>query len=141
MYRVYWWFPLTLIIWLAAACVPLASNNQMTLATWVPGNAEAFTNATVGAGRLDITAGCIRLILDNQKIVLPVWPEPTTWNASSQLIDFTSVLGERTELHNGDQIIPSGSAANRTSEFVVAPDPSCEADEIFMVNSIHVVEQ
>ena len=68
-----------------------------------------------------------------------MWPEPTSWNASYQAIEFVSVLGERLELRDGDRIVPGGATPIVEPSFVSAPDSSCEADEMFVLNSIEVI--
>ena len=81
-----------------------------------------------------------------------VWPEPTSWDASYQLIDFVDVWGERLELRDGGKIVAGGvgypleliteedKATGKFTSFVLPPDPSCNADELFVVNSISVIE-
>ncbi|MCH8950109.1 MAG: hypothetical protein IIB87_07015 [Chloroflexi bacterium] len=131
---------------------PLATSvedsNTSPLATWNPSNDDIFNDATTGEGTLDISAACVRLI-QNQKTILLVWPEPTSWNASSQVIEFVGPLGERAELRDGDQIMPGGVTViggGNIGEpdigappFVSPPDPSCKAEETFIVNSLVLV--
>ena len=50
-----------------------------------------------------------------------------------------SVLGERLELRDGDRIVPGGATPIVEPSFVSAPDSSCEADEMFVLNSIEVI--
>jgi hypothetical protein len=52
------------------------------------------------------------------------------------VIEFIGVDGERTELRDGDQITPGGSPAVGQLQFVSPPNPSCEADETFIVSSL-----
>ena len=65
------------------------------------------------------------------------WPRRAT--ASSQMIEFVGVRGERAELRDGDQIIPGGATPIVEPQFVSPPDPSCKADETFTVNSLILV--
>lgn len=121
---------------LGAACKSEVMVDRSPLATWDPRNAGVFHDATAGRGTLDISAGCVRLVLDNQKTILLVWPEPTSWNASSQAIEFVGVRGEHAELRDGDQIMPGGSTPIGEFQFVSPPDPSCKANGTFVVNSL-----
>ena len=123
---------------LGIACGVDKETDTSPLATWDPGNAEVFNQART-EGILEISPSCVRLILDNQESVLLVWPEPTSWNASYQAIEFVSVLGERLELRDGDRIVPGGATPIVEPSFVSAPDSSCEADEMFVLNSIEVI--
>ncbi len=110
-----------------------------TLATWDPSGSDAFADASAGKGTLSISANCV-LLIRNQKSILLVWPEPTFWNESSQVIVFVDPDGgRRIELRNGDQIIPGGAGASRKSKFVSPPDPLCKADNIFIVSSLGLV--
>ncbi len=136
---------IAIAVLLAAACTSVDRIETSPLATWDPSNAGVFNDPTPGEGTLDISAGCVRLI-QNQKTILLVWPEPTSWNASSQAIEFVGPLGERAELRDGDQIMPGGVTViggGNIGEpdigappFVSPPDPSCEADETFILHSI-----
>ena len=138
-YRLHCWLVVAIVVLLGAACTSEARVDKSPLATWGPRSGEALNDATVGNGILDVSAGCVRLILKNQKTILLVWPEPTSWNASSQTIAFVGVRGERAELRDGDRIIPGGSTPIVEPPFVSPPDPSCKADETFMVNSLILV--
>ena len=109
------------------------------LATWDPSTAEVFNQAGAGEGTLDISSSCVRLILENRKSILLVWPEPTSWNASTQTIEFVDVFGERLELREGDRIMPGGSTATHEPRFVSPPSPSCQMDEAFVLNSVRLV--
>jgi hypothetical protein len=120
---------------LSAGCSSADKIEQSPLATWDP-SGSGFAGTRTGPGTLDISAGCVRLILENGETTLLVWPEPTSWNASSQAIEFVDVRGERAELRDGDQIIPGGGTVMRDPQFVSPPDPSCKADETFIVNSL-----
>jgi hypothetical protein len=121
---------------MGVACMPEVRVNKSPLATWDPSQSNAFDDATVGTGTLEISAECVRFILDNQKTILLVWPEPTSWDSASKVIEFVGVGGERMELRNGDQITPGGSPAIGQPQYVSPPNPSCEADEIFIVSSL-----
>ena len=127
------------VLFLGAACGGEVRIDESPLATWDPSKADMFMQATAGKGTLDVSASCVQLILENQKSVLLVWPEPTSWNASSQVIDFVGPLGQRLELRNGDQIMPGGATATREPQFISPPDPSCNAEEIFVLHSIKVL--
>ena len=113
--------------------------DESPLATWDPSTAEAFNQAGAGEGTLDISSGCVRMILENRKSILLVWPEPTSWNASTQTIEFVDVFGERLELREGDRIMPGGSTATHEPRFVSPPSPSCKMDEAFVLNSVRLV--
>lgn len=109
------------------------------LATWDSTGSGTFLDAIIGQGVLDVTKGCVRLRLSNCKTVLLVWPEPTSWNATAQAIEFVGPLGERAELRDGDRITPGGATPIRAPQYVLRPNPECEADETFIVNSIQLV--
>ena len=130
---------LMMVVLSGAACNVNERIDESPLATWDPSNSVVFNQATIGKGTLDVSEGCVRLALENQKLVLLVWPEPTSWNATSQAIEFVGVRGERLELRDGDQIIPGGATATREPQFVSPPGPSCEAEETFVLHSLRVV--
>ena len=127
------------VLFFGAACGGEVRIDESPLATWAPSKGDVFPQARAGDGTLDVSAGCVRLILENQKSILLVWPEPTSWNTSSQVIDFVGPLGDRLELRNGDQIIPGGATATREPQYISQPDPSCIAEEIFVLHSIKVL--
>ncbi|NOK58266.1 MAG: hypothetical protein GFH27_549279n72 [Chloroflexi bacterium AL-W] len=106
------------------------------LTTWDPSQSDTFTDASVGTGTLNIDDGCVRLILENQTSILLVWPEPTSWDEATQTIEFVDFQGEQIALRDGEQITPGGSTITGDFPFVSPPDPSCQADEMFVVNSL-----
>ena len=125
-------------------------SDPSPLATWdttPTGNIPlGLPDATVGQGTLDISATCVRLLLENpqaQKTVVLVWPEPTSWNAASQTITFVDPRRgyAPVELRDGDHIMPGGAPAPETPRYKVPPDPSCQADEIFFVNAVLVPKE
>ena len=130
---------LGLIFFGSTGCQLVGEGQPAPLATWDPDDTESFASSTVGNGTLEFSESCVRLVLDNQKTILLVWPEPTSWNATAQTIEFVDVLGNQIELQEGDQIIPGGSTVVGESAFVNPPNPSCTADETFIVNSLSVV--
>lgn len=138
MYRLSLWFVMVLAL-VGTACTTKIETSP--LATWDPAGANTFTDATVGNGTLSISNHCVRLILDNQKTILLVWPVPTSWNEPSQVIEFVGVRGERMTLRNGDKIIPGGMTPTGPPRYVSSPDPSCQADETFIVNSLSVATE
>lgn len=130
---------------LAAACIRSeAAIEESPLATWDPSGVELFHDATVGSGTLRITDDCVLLQLDNAKQVLLVWPEPTSWNPSTQTIEFVSPRAEqeRMELRDGDQLRPGGSAVVGDVAYISSSTRECdeEAEETFRVNRITPVE-
>lgn len=140
-YRLYRWFVVMMVALVGVACASEDGVDKSPLATWDPGSVDTFTDATVGNGTLNISPGCVLLVLDNQKTILLVWPEPTSWNESSQAIEFVGVRGEQMTLHNGDKIIPGGMTPIEQPQYVSSPDPSCQADETFIVNSLSLVTE
>lgn len=147
--QLHYWIIFTLMITLfMSACVEddgddLARDaiGSSIIATWDPSTSDTFNDATVGNGTLEFSINCVRLILENQKTILLVWPEPTSWNAESEVIEYVSVQGERMELRDGDQVIPGGSTAFGSPQYVLPPDPACEAEEIFIVASLRIVTE
>ena len=121
------------------ACEENVRVNQSPLATWDPGRSDTFLQTSSGEGSLDISEQCALLILESRKSLLLVWPEPTSWNESTQVIEFVSVFGERLELREGDIVVAGGSTPVGEQDFVSVPDPSCRADEMFVLNSIRIV--
>lgn len=143
MRLLHYWL-IAVVVLLLAACIvgpESAASAESPLATWDPGTVEGFADATVGNGTLMISPNCVQFILENEKTVLLVWPEPTAWNAAAQLIEFVGVQGERVELRDGYQVMPGGATVVGEPQFVTPPDPSCEADEVFIVNSISIVTE
>ena len=128
-----------MVVLLGAACKPEGRIDKSPLATWDASRSDGVDLATVGRGTLDISAGCVRLILDNQKTILLVWPEPTSWDAASQTIEYVGVLGERMQLRDGDRIMPGGSGPFRGAQYVSPPSPSCRGMESFTLQSIRLV--
>ena len=139
-----------ILVVLGGACVEESMIKESPLATWAPGNSGFYLLASSGEGTLDIAHGCVRLIQGtevDEKSTLLVWPEPTSWNTSTQLIDFVDVLGNRLELRDGDKIEAGGVGYPPAESpeymgkptFVSPPDPSCTADEFFVLNSISVI--
>lgn len=124
---------------LAFACETEEKVDVVDLPTWDPGRDGVFADATLGLATLDMSTGCVLLILENQKTVLPVWPLPTSWNPSSQVIEFVDVWGERTELREGDTITPGGVTPIVEPDFVSPPGVSCEADKLFLLHSLSKV--
>lgn len=127
------------VLLLASACETEERVGRVDLPTWDPSNDGAFADATLGPAILDMSTGCVLLVLENQKSVLPVWPLPTSWNPSSQAIEFVDVWGERTELREGDTIMPGGVTPIVEPEFASPPGASCEAEELFLLHSLRKV--
>lgn len=130
---------ISLVILSAIACAMPAPVTVSPLPTWDPSTAESFTDATVGDGTLEFSANCVTLALDNQKTILLIWPEPTTWDSTKKTVELVDVLGNRLELHEGDRIMPSGSTPAGEPKYVTPPRASCIADEQFIVNAISVI--
>ena len=161
MRRLHCWLVVVLVALLGAGCTPAAqgepsplatqsepplltpSREQSPLATWDPSASDTLPDSTVGEGTLDISSNCVLLLLPNQKRVLLVWPEPTSWNATSQTIQFVDPHQghERVELRAGDRIRPGGVSAMGSPSYVIPPDPSCQADETFIVNSVTMMAE
>ncbi len=135
----------------SASSVTSGSQNESPLSTWDPSNADVLSDASAGEGTLEITSDCARLILDNGKTILLVWPEPTSWNSTSQVIEFVGPRSERMELRDGARIRPGGFTAvgDPTDaepdigepNYVLPPPADCQMDEIFVLNSVTVVAE
>lgn len=111
------------------------------LATWQPSPSEIFPNASAGTGIISITDNCVYLMLDNQTRTLLVWIEPTSWDEATQTIEFVDFQGEQIALRDGDRVRPGGMSIKspdilENAPFVLPPDPACQADDIFAVNSV-----
>ena len=119
---------------MGVACETEPNIERSPLATWQPTEVQVFHQARA-AGTLDISTNCVRLILDSQELVLLIWPEPTSLDATDQTIAFVSPWNERLELQHGDRIELGGATATREPNFVLAPHPSCVAGEMFVLNS------
>ncbi len=151
------WSIIIIAILLSLLLIPLlgcasdestATTDKLPLATWDPSTSDAFDQTSAGKGILSISDTCVLLTLENQKEILLVWPEPTSWNASTQAIEFVDVRGEHLQLRDGDYIIPGGvtvvGGGNPGEpelgepQYVSSPNDSCEADEIFVVNSVRL---
>ena len=136
---------------IGGACAEDNRIEESPLATWDPSKSEIFFLASSGEGTLEITSGCVRLIQETQTTLL-VWPEPTSWNASSQVIDFVDVMGNRLQLRDGDRIEAGGSgypikiiteedkSTGKFTSFASPPAPTCSADDSFVLNSISVIQ-
>ena len=124
---------------LAFGCETEEKVDVVDLPTWDPSRDGVFNDATLGPATLDMSTGCVLLILENQKAVLPVWPLPTSWNPSSQVIEFVDVWGERTELREGDTITPGGVTPIVEPDFVSPPGASCESEKLFLLHSLSKV--
>ena len=122
-----------------SACETKTQVDRPHLPTWDPSDAGIFNDAALGPGTLDMSTGCVLLILENQKSVLPVWPFPTSWNSSSQAIEFVGVWGERMELREGDTIILGSVTPRVEPEFLSPPGPSCKAEKLFRLHSLSEV--
>ncbi len=127
------------VLLLGSACETEVQVDRVNFPTWDPSTAGIFDDATLGPATLDMSTGCVLLILENQKSVLPVWPLPTSWNPSSQAIEFVDVWGERTELREGDTIMPGGVTPIAEPEFVSPPGISCESEKLFLLHSLRKV--
>lgn len=127
-----------MVVFLGAMCSSADKIEQSPLATWDPSASEGFPGAATRPGTLDVAADCVRLIIvESESTILLVWPEPTSWNASSQAIEFVGVKGERVELRHSDRIMLGAIELVRDDfEFVLPPNPSYKADTIFIVNSL-----
>ena len=107
---------------MGVACGTEPNIERSPLATWQPSQMGLFPQ-TRTEGTLDISTNCVRLILDSQELVLLIWPEPTSWDATDQTIAFVSPWNERLELQNGDRIELGGATPIRESNFVLFPPP------------------
>lgn len=118
-----------------------APINDSPLVTWSPDGEMGSLGATVGGTTLKVIDGCLYLVLDNQRVILPIWPEPTSWDAATETVRFVSPEGEQIELQNGTRILAGGSSPSSTVEFVSPPNPTCEADEMFIISSVTAVQE
>lgn len=124
---------------LAAAIVGSGCNSQRpipVLATWDPTTSVTFTESSSGEGSLDVVGRCVRLVLDNGKVLLPVWPVPSSWDPATGTIRAVDVLGKITVLRDAERISLGG--ASGVPEYVSPPDPDCAGDETFVVNTVRV---
>ena len=137
-------FVLTVAVMLAACGTGTIDRSPLATWTWDRNSevVQVFSQART-AGTLEISSGCVRLIDENKESVLLVWPEPTSWNVSKQAIDFVSVMGEFGEFRDGDRIVLGGADRHPTvsPNFVSAPDPSCEAEMMFVLNSARMLTE
>ncbi|MCI0583908.1 MAG: hypothetical protein L0227_13655 [Chloroflexi bacterium] len=76
------------------------------------------------------------LVLNNGKVLIPVWPEPSSWDPETEAIHVVDLHGERSVLSSGDRIVLGGHTG--VPEYVSAPDPECAGDEIFVVTIVTV---
>lgn len=106
------------------------------MATWDPTTSVTFTESSSGEGILEVAGRCVRLVLGNGKVLLPVWPEPSSWDPETETLRAVDVLGERTVLRIGDRIELGGHTG--VPEYVSAPDPACAGAETFVVASVSV---
>ena len=140
---------------IGGACAEGNRIEESPLATWDPSKSGIFFLASSGEGTLEFTSGCVRLVSETDtglEYTLLVWPEPTSWNESSQVIDFVDVWGNRLELRDGDRIEAGGSgypikiiteedkSTGKFTSFASSPAPSCSADSSFVLNSISIIE-
>lgn len=137
-------FPYLGLVALAAlglfTCHSVDRIEESPLATWDTSTSDVFPMSASGEGTLEISEGCVLLVHDNkQNATLLVWPEPTSWNSESQAIEFVSVEGEHLELREGDRLIAGGAATSGSTPYVMPPDPSCDADEIFVLHGIKLI--
>lgn len=138
------YLPIMLACFFLTGCVYVSKYEpkESPLATWDPSGSTGFLAARVGDGSLTISESCVLLVHDNQIATLLVWPEPTSWNTATQAIEYVSPInGERIELREGDRIFGGGSGARENMFYVNSPDPSCEADDIFILNDVRLVEE
>jgi|GEM_PF-6035777 len=106
-----------------------------TVATWDP-SSSAFSMSASGPGTLQISAKCILLVLDNGKVIIPVWPIPSSME-SGEVLTIVDVHGNETDVRSGDRIELSGRTG--VPHFVTPPDPACEAEEMFIANGVEVL--
>ncbi len=139
------------IVTMGGACVEENRIEESPLTTWEPSKSDVFPHSSSGEGTLGIEPRCVRLELETDaglKYILLVWPEPTYWNSPVQVINFIDVWGENLELRDGDKIAAGGMEYPPVESpeykgeptFVLPPDPSCNADELFVLNSIRVIQ-
>ena len=127
------------VLLLVSACGTEMKVDRVDLPTWNPSDAGIFNDLRLGPGTLDMSTGCVLLILENQKSVLLVWPLPTSWNPSSQAIEFVGVWGERMELREGDTVILGGVTPIVEPEYVSPPGDSCKAEKLFRLHTLSKV--
>lgn len=101
------------------------------LATWDANGTQAVF-FTGDYGTIDISGHCVHLLIENgRSSYLMVWPEPTSWDADTQTIQFVApITGERIEFRHGDKVSAMGLVLVRGSElpepeYVVPPHESC----------------
>lgn len=113
----------------------MADTSPM-LATWDPASVGTFLETASGPGTIEIEGRCVALVV-NEKRIRPVWPLPARWDVSARSIDVTDVRGSHLEIKDGDRLELAG--VTRVPEFVSEPDPSCAADETFVVTSVEML--
>lgn len=136
-----------LISLLAISCTPVAQDGDLSLgpidelATWSIDGAMGSRTATTGVAMLKLEDGCLYLVLEDGHNILPIWPEPTSWDAASGSVQFVGPQGEQLELQIGDRILLGGSPPNGSVPFSSPPNPACEADDAFIVSSVSLVNE
>lgn len=119
---------------------------ESPLATWDPSGVEAFAGEGF-LGTLWISDGCVLVLGELQDTrILPIWPEPTSWNRSTQAIEFASPrsVDRNVPLQTGDRVELGGYVESATySEFVIPPSPFCatQADTIVIVSDVVLISQ
>jgi hypothetical protein len=134
------WLIITMVSFLlVVACGEETKIEESPFVTGDPGGSSYTDEASAGIGTLDISDGCVRMVLDNEESILLIWPEPTSWNATTQTIEYVGLGGERMQLGNGDRIRPGGSVSFRGPQYARPPSPACRGIESFTVGSLVVV--
>lgn len=116
-----------LVVSLATACAP--QEQPFPLPTYDDSGSTSFVAARF-EGTLELSGLCLQLVLGDGPM-MPIWPEPTRYDAETRSIDFVDVEGIQSTLRVGDHVVLGGFGGART--YVVPPDPSCATLRTFVV--------
>ncbi len=129
---------------------PTSKDGDSPIATWDITGIEAFHQVLGADGPLEFDNGCVLVTNSNGSKILPVWPEPTSWDPETETIHFVGPFKDSefadAVLHEGDHIKIGGSAKPFEYPGYVFPrwahEPTegclAQADGVFLVSGIVV---
>lgn len=81
---------------------------------------------------------CLVLETDNRTTILPIWPDPTSWNADREQLEFVGPTGTQMNLRLGDRLIPGGVTRQLPGPYRSRIPNQCPEIEMFVVSDVEL---
>lgn len=126
-----------LLITSAVACTADATDQVMATRTEIAGTVSLGSSA--GLGELVLQDGCVLFVGQDGRVLLPVWPDTTTWDSETQVVAFKRIDSELTPVQLGIDIRLGGASMEGSEPpGLLIPEACNDRGEAFVVSGVTV---